>query len=112
MKGAYLGPEFTDTQIEKERTACGGKYHKLSEKDLQRQQNRIEHNLEFAEVTAFHKAVSLGYYELLGDANWINAEGAHYRSISVEAIQNRAIQLFQPHLASVIYYHPKISTLA
>ena len=88
------------------------KENKLSEKDLQRQQNRIEHNLEFAEVTAFHKAVSLGYYELLGDANWINAEGAHYRSISVEAIQNRAIQLFQPHLASVIYYHPKISTLA
>jgi carbamoyltransferase len=34
MKGAYLGPEFTDTQIEKELTACGGKYHKLSEQAL------------------------------------------------------------------------------
>jgi carbamoyltransferase len=34
MKGAYLGPEFTDTQIEKELLASGGKYHKLSEKDL------------------------------------------------------------------------------
>jgi len=34
MKGAYLGPEFTDTQIEKELAACGGKYHKLSEQAL------------------------------------------------------------------------------
>ena len=79
----------------------------LSEKDLQRQQNRIEHNLEFAEVTAFHKAISLGFYELLGDANWINEEGNHYRSITVDAIQKRANAIFQPHLVSVIYYQPK-----
>lgn len=82
------------------------KENPLSEKDLQRQQNRIEHNLEFAEVTSFHKAVSLGYYELLGDANWINEEGARYRSITVEGIQNRAQALFQPHKVSVVYYQP------
>lgn len=34
MKGAYLGPEFTDAQIEKELVACGARYHKLSEQDL------------------------------------------------------------------------------
>ena len=34
MKGAYLGPEFTDTAIEAELKACGAVYKKLSESDL------------------------------------------------------------------------------
>lgn len=76
----------------------------LSQDDLTRLQNRIEHNLEFAEVTAFHKAVNLGYYELLGNADWINEEGARYRSILVEDLQDRAQRLFRPEKASVIYY--------
>ncbi len=31
MKGAYLGPEFTDTEIEAELTDCGARFEKLSE---------------------------------------------------------------------------------
>ena len=76
----------------------------LAEKELYRLQNRIEHNLEFAEVTAFHKAVNLGYYELLGNADWINEEGAKYRSISVKNLQDRALELFDPGCVSIIYY--------
>lgn len=34
MKGSYLGPEFTEAEIEAELTACGAVYKKLSEKDL------------------------------------------------------------------------------
>ena len=34
MKGAYLGPEFTDSEIEAELKACGAVYKKLSEEDL------------------------------------------------------------------------------
>jgi carbamoyltransferase len=34
MKGAYLGPEFTDEQVEKELQVCGAKYHKLTEEDV------------------------------------------------------------------------------
>ena len=34
MKGAYLGPEFADTEIEAELTACGAIYKKLSEEEL------------------------------------------------------------------------------
>ena len=29
MKGAYLGPEFSDTEIEDELNACGAIYEKL-----------------------------------------------------------------------------------
>ena len=34
MKGSYLGPEFTDDQIESELKACGAIYKKLTENDL------------------------------------------------------------------------------
>jgi carbamoyltransferase len=34
MKGAYLGPEFTDTEIEAELTACGAEFKKLSEAEM------------------------------------------------------------------------------
>ena len=34
MKGAYLGPEFSDTEIEAELTACGATFKKLSEDEM------------------------------------------------------------------------------
>jgi carbamoyltransferase len=34
MKGAYLGPEFSDAEIESELIACGAVYRKLSEEEL------------------------------------------------------------------------------
>lgn len=34
MKGAYLGPEFADTEIEDELTACGAVFNKLSRSEL------------------------------------------------------------------------------
>ncbi len=48
MKGSYLGPEFTDTEIEAELTACGAVFKKLSEVEM------IE---EIASVLADEKAV-------------------------------------------------------
>jgi len=34
MKGSYLGPEFTDNEIENELTACGANFKKLSEAEM------------------------------------------------------------------------------
>ncbi|MDC0603828.1 carbamoyltransferase [Amylibacter sp.] len=48
MKGAYLGPEFTDNEIETELTYCGAKFKKLSEAEM------IE---EIASALADEKAV-------------------------------------------------------
>ena len=48
MKGAYLGPEFTDKEIEAELTACGAQFKKLPEAEM------IE---EIASVLADEKAV-------------------------------------------------------
>ena len=48
MKGAYLGPEFTDNEIETELTNCGANFKKLTEAEM------IE---EIASVLADEKAV-------------------------------------------------------
>jgi len=48
MKGAYLGPEFTDNEIETELTECGANFKKLSEAEM------IE---EIASALADEKAV-------------------------------------------------------
>ncbi|MDC3141650.1 carbamoyltransferase [Alphaproteobacteria bacterium] len=48
MKGAYLGPEFTDDEIETELIACGARFKKLSEAEM------IE---EIASALADEKAV-------------------------------------------------------
>ena len=48
MKGAYLGPEFTECEIEAELTACGANFNRLSEADM------IE---EIASALADEKAV-------------------------------------------------------
>ena len=34
MRGSFLGPEFTDEEIENQLQECGAKYHKLKEKEL------------------------------------------------------------------------------
>ena len=34
MRGAYLGPEFTDIEIEAELTACAARFKKLTETEL------------------------------------------------------------------------------
>jgi carbamoyltransferase len=34
MKGSYLGPEFSDEEVEAELRACGARYHKLSDDEM------------------------------------------------------------------------------
>ncbi len=79
----------------------------LSATDVEKFQNRIEHNIEFSEMNNLHKAINLGYYELLGDANMINLEKEKYHAITAEDIQKRCCELFIEQSASVVYYKAK-----
>lgn len=67
-------------------------------------QNRTEHNIEFSEMNNLHKAINLGYYELLGDAAMINEEKEKYNAITAIDIQQRSKELFQADQCSVLYY--------
>ncbi|MFK7796278.1 MAG: M16 family metallopeptidase [Aureispira sp.] len=79
----------------------------LSKQAVEKFKHCTEHNLEFSELNNLHKAINLGYYEVLGDANWINLEKEKYNSVTAAAIQERSKTLFQSENCSVIYYKSK-----
>lgn len=83
------------------------KQQSLSQAAMEKFQNRIEHNIEFGEMNNLHKAINLGYYEVLGDAAWINEEKERYTSLTAEDVQLRSQELFREKASSVIYYKAK-----
>ena len=76
----------------------------VHEKTMNKIQNRIEHNVIVSELNNMHKAMSLGYYETLGDVSLINKDKEVYMSLKVDEIQQRAINLFDASKCCVIYY--------
>jgi len=76
----------------------------LSDKAVQKLQHRIEHNLEFSKVNHLHKALNLAYYEMLGNAEWINQEKEKYQQITAHDIQQRCQAVFQRTNCSIIQY--------
>ncbi len=74
---------------------------------MEQLQNRTEHNMAFSEMNHLHKAINLGYYEMLGDAALINDEKNKYNRISALDIQRRSKVLFEKNRCSVIYYKAK-----
>ena len=79
----------------------------LSAQAVEKFQNRTEHNIEFSEMNNLHKAINLGYYEILGDASMINEEKVKYNAITAVDIQERSQQIFQDSKCSVLYYKAK-----
>ena len=79
----------------------------LTAADVEKFQNRIEHNIEFSEMNNLHKAINLGYYETLGDVSLINKEKEKYNAITAADIQRRSQELFQESACSVLYYKNK-----
>jgi predicted Zn-dependent peptidase len=79
----------------------------LPEEAVEKFQNRTEHNIEFSEMNNLHKAINLGYYEVLGDATMINEEKIKYNAITAVDVQERSQQLFQDSKCSVLYYKAK-----
>lgn len=76
----------------------------ISERDLQKLKNRVEHSLEFSEMSALNKTISLGYYEIMGDANGINTEADGYNKLTTKDLHQRAQFLFQRQRSMTIVY--------
>lgn len=76
----------------------------LEKEEFQKLLNCLEHNIEFGETNHLHKAMSLGYYETLGDANWINQEPERYKALSPELLQARSQRLFRKEHSCKIHY--------
>ena len=66
----------------------------IEDKELQKLKNKIESSLVYSEVNILHKAMSLAYFELLGDAEMINKESEAYQKVTKNDIQRFANETF------------------
>lgn len=77
---------------------------KIQERELQKLKNALESSLVFSEVNVLNKAISLAYFEILGDAAMIDSEPERYRKLSADDIRNAAQDIFrEENLNELIY---------
>jgi predicted Zn-dependent peptidase len=78
----------------------------ISLSELKKLMNKLESSLIFGEVSVLNKAINLGYYEFLGDANLINKQAALYQKLTPGDIQRIARKIFRPENCSYLSYYP------
>ncbi|MEP7266173.1 MAG: pitrilysin family protein [Saprospiraceae bacterium] len=76
----------------------------IKKKELTKIKNTIESSLVFSEVNGLNRAITLGFFELLGDAHMANNEGEIYQSITVNEIKSVSKKLFRKENCSIVYY--------
>ena len=77
----------------------------VAETELQKVKNKTESMLAFEDMSVMSRANSLAYYELLGDAAWMNAELEKYASVTAEDILEESRNVFRKENSNTLYYH-------
>src|SRR5688572_16974360 len=76
----------------------------VPEAELQKVKNKTESMIAFEDMSLMNRANSLAYYELLGDASWMNFELEKYGSVTTEDVLQESRTVFQPGNSSTLYY--------
>jgi predicted Zn-dependent peptidase len=104
------GHLLPETTVEQGEAALWGELEALyldppSEYDMEKVKNKFEANAVFGELNVMNKAMNLGFYEMLGDAELVNTEIDLYRSIASDEAAGAARAMFVPHNSSTLVYH-------
>jgi zinc protease len=76
----------------------------VTEAELQKVKNKTESMMAFEDMSLMNRANSLAYYELLGDASWMNFELEKYGSVTTEDILLESRAVFRPGNSNTLYY--------
>jgi predicted Zn-dependent peptidase len=76
----------------------------VSEAELQKVKNKTESMIAFEDMSVMSRANSLAYYELLGDASWMNFELEKYASVTTEDVLQESRNIFRSGNSNTIYY--------
>ncbi len=76
----------------------------VSETELQKVKNKTESMLAFEDMSVMSRATSLAYYEILGDAAWMNFELEKYGSVTTEDILQESRNIFRQENSNTIHY--------
>jgi len=77
----------------------------VAETELQKVKNKTESMTAFEDMSVMSRAESLAYYELLGDASWMNFELEKYGSVTTEDILQESRNIFRKENSNTLYYY-------
>jgi len=100
MKGVKMEEAEQAIDIELQKV----KENLVSKEEFEKVLNKIEANLVYSRLSALNKAMNLGYYEMLGDADFFNKEQQKYRKVTRESLKNTAEMIFAPYRKNTLYY--------
>lgn len=83
------------------------KHNSVEEYELEKVKNKFESNFMFGEANTLDKAMNLGFYELIGEAENINQEVERYRKVTAERVKEVASTIFTETNCSTLYYKAK-----
>ena len=63
--------------------------------------------IAFEDMSVMNRANSLAFYELLGDASFMNTELDRYNSVTVNEIQQESNKIFREENSSTLWYLSK-----
>ena len=77
----------------------------VSTTELQKVKNKTESMIAFEDMSVMSRANSLAYYELLGDASWINNELEKYNAVTTKDIREESQNIFDEKNSNTLYYY-------
>jgi len=100
VKGVSM--EAAEKAVEKELDRM--KNELVSDAELQKVKNKTESMIAFEDMSVMSRASSLAYYEILGDASWMNFELEKYGSVTTEDILQESRVIFRHENCNTIHY--------
>ena len=100
VKGVAIADaeKAVDEELEKMKTEL------VTEAELQKVKNKTESMIAFEDMSVMSRANSLAYYEVLGDAAWMNTELEKYAAVTTEDILQESRRLFRNENSNTIWY--------
>jgi len=77
----------------------------ISETELTKVKNKTESTIAFEDMAVMSRAISLAFYELLGDAELMNRELDKYNAVTASDILDEARNIFREENSSTLYYY-------
>ena len=96
MKDAEKAVEAEVDKLKSEPVADG---------ELQKVKNKVESMIAFEDMSVMNRANSLAYYELLGDAAWMNFELEKYNSVTPDDMLHESRNIFREENSNTLYYY-------
>jgi predicted Zn-dependent peptidase len=101
IKGVKMEDAERAIEVELEKMKNG----LVDPKELEKVKNKTESMIAFEDMSVMNRANSLAYYELLGDASWMNFELEKYGSVTTEDILRESRNIFREENSNTLYYH-------